>query len=128
MKINLFPWRGDDLLEVFRAGAVISLNGEEFDFSQMADGDTLPADAISSPWFAGQVDNVGGELELTLILPLPANYSPEQAFPVPLVITADGPVVLPPPLPIPVPIIAEAIAESSEQADAETVQAQEPEA
>ncbi|MGC1328977.1 hypothetical protein, partial [Pseudomonas sp.] len=84
MKINLSPQRRDDTLEVACAGAVLTINGEAFDFSKMADGDTLPSSAISSPWFAGQVDNFGGELELTLILPLPANYSPEQAFPEPL--------------------------------------------
>lgn len=128
MKINLSPQRRDDSLDVSRAGAALTLNGITFDFSQMSDGDSLPASAISSRWFAGQVDNIGGELELTLILPLPANYSPEQAFPVPLVITADGPVALPAPLPIPVPIIDEAFSESSEQPAAEAVQTQEPEA
>ena len=110
MKINLSPQRRDDSLEVSRVGAMLTINGEAFDFSQMADGDTLPASAISSPWLAGQVDNVGGELELTLILPLPANYSPQQAFPAPLVITADGPVVFPQPLPD-----AVAVAEPDEQ-------------
>lgn len=99
MKINLSPLRCDDTLEVSRAGAVLTINGEEFEFSRMVDGDTLPASAISSQWFAGQVDNVGGELELTLILPLPHNYSPEQAFPVPLENVQDGPVIFPAPLP-----------------------------
>lgn len=101
MKIKLSPLRTDDTLEVSRAGAMLTINGEAFDFSQMADGDTLPASAISSPWFFGQIDNVGGELELTLILPLPVNYSPEQAFPIPLESVPDGPVVFPAPLPEP---------------------------
>lgn len=101
MIIKLSPQRRDDTLEVSRAGGVLTINGEDFDFSQMAAGDTLPAAAIKSPWFAGQVDNVGGELELTLILPLPINYSPEQAFPAPLENVADGPVVFPAPLPEP---------------------------
>ena len=124
MKINLSPVRRDDTLEVSVVGAVLTLNSESFDFSQMADGDTLPAGAISSQWFTGQVDNVGGELELTLILPLPANYSQEQAFPEPLLITADGPVALPQPLPIPEPE-PEAL---SEALPAEAVVVQEPEA
>lgn len=103
MKINLSPQRRDDTLDVSCAGAVLTINGEAFDFSPMADGDTLPASAINSEWFVSQVDNIGGELELTLILPLPANYSPEQAFPEPLLITTDGTVALPQPLPIPEP-------------------------
>lgn len=100
MKINLSPQRRGDSLVVVRAGSVLILNGKAFDFSQMVDGDTLPAAAISSPWFEGQVNKVEDELELTLILPLPDNYSPAQAFPEPLLLTSDGPVSLPRPLPV----------------------------
>lgn len=101
MKINLSPVRRDDSFELSVTGAVVTVNGEPFDFSQMADGDTLPAGAIASEWFVGDVHKANGELELTMILPLPVNYSQEQAFPVPLMITADGPVGLPQPQPIP---------------------------
>jgi hypothetical protein len=103
MKINLSPQRRDDTLELSISGQTITVNGEIFDFSPMADGDTLPAGAISCAWFVGDVHKADGELELTLILPLPINYSPAQAFPVPLLVTADGPVALPPPLPLPEP-------------------------
>lgn len=98
MKINLSPQRRDDSLLVSVLGAVLSINGEAFDFSQMANGDTLPAGAVTSEWFLGDVNRTDGEIELTLILPLPANFSPAQAFPQPLVITSDGPVALPLPL------------------------------
>ncbi|MGI4841019.1 MAG: hypothetical protein ACRYF9_25805 [Janthinobacterium lividum] len=101
MKINLSPSRRDDSLALSVSGSTITINGEAFDFSQMADGDTLPAGAIASEWFVGDVHKADGELELTLILPLPVNYSPAQAFPVPLLVTADGPVALPQPLPVP---------------------------
>lgn len=101
MKINLSPMRHDGSLEVSRAGPVLIINGETFDFSQMADGDTLPASAINSTWLVGDVHKDDGELELTLILPLPFNYSPEQAFPEPLLITVNGPVALPKALPTP---------------------------
>ncbi len=97
MRIKLSPQRRDDTLQVVRSDNVLVINGEPFDFSQMADGDTLPASAISSNWFFDKVDNVGGELELTLILPLPANFSPEQAFPVPLDSVSNGPVAFPQP-------------------------------
>lgn len=101
MRIFLSPQRRDDTLDVSRTGAVLTVNGEDFDFSRMVDGDTLPAGAINSPWFVGQVDNIGGELELTLLFPLPANYSPQQAFPVPIENVPNGPVVFPAPLPEP---------------------------
>lgn len=100
MQINLSPQRRDDTLQLIRNGSALSINGEVFDFSQMAAGDTLPASAISSEWFLGQVDNVGGELEITLILPLPANYSQQQAFPEPLFNVPNGPVALPQPMPV----------------------------
>lgn len=99
MKINLVPQHRDDTLAVSRLGDVLLINRESFDFSPLGEGDTLPSSAISSPWFAGPVDRVNGELELTLLLPLPVNFSPEQAFPVPLIIASDGDVHFPQSLP-----------------------------
>ncbi|WCM53496.1 hypothetical protein OH720_10940 [Pseudomonas sp. WJP1] len=99
MKIMLSPQRRDDTLEVIKNGDVLTVNGEDFDFSPVGEGDTLPAGAISSGWFTYEVDRVNGELELTLILPNPWNYSPEQAFPVSLLNVPDGPVAFPLPLP-----------------------------
>lgn len=101
MKVLLSPQRRDDNLVVSRAGDALTVNGLVFDFSQMGEGDILPAEAIDSTWFAGPVTRTSGELVLTLFLPLPTNYSPAQAFPEPLTLTADGPVSLPQPLPTP---------------------------
>lgn len=103
MRIKLSPQRRDDTLSMSKLGNVLTLNGEAFDYSRMADGDTLPVSAISSEWFAGDVNMIDGELVLTIILPNPINYSQEQAFPVDLVDVPDGPVVLPAPLPDPEP-------------------------
>ncbi|MHC8342523.1 hypothetical protein [Pseudomonas sp. RT6P73] len=99
MKIVLVPQRRDDTLEVMKAGDVLTVNGESFDFSLVGDGATLPRAAINSQWFAGDVDRIDGELILALWLPNPLNYSPQQAFPVPLENVPDGLVVFPPPLP-----------------------------
>lgn len=98
MNINLSPGRSDETLTVSKNGNTLTLNGEKFDFSRMKDGDTLPLEAITSRWFAGQVEMVGESLEVTLRLPLPVNYSAEQAFPAPLLNVPDGVVVLPQPL------------------------------
>lgn len=105
MKINLSPMRCEQALSLSKSGRVLNINGENFDFSQMNDGDTLPSSAINSEWFVGDVRQESGEIEITLMLPLPANFSAEQLFPIPLVITADGPVALPQPLPIPEPAV-----------------------
>ena len=99
MIIKLFPQRRDETLSVFRAGNVLTVNGEVFDFASMPEGSTLPQAAISSIWFDGDVDMHDGELTLTLLLPNPWNYSQEQAFPVPLVNVPNGLVKLPQPLP-----------------------------
>ena len=100
MNIFLSPQRLDGSLEVIRSGSSLILNGEIFDFSAMADGDTLPASAINSTWFAGQVDKEDGVLSITLLLPIPTNFSHEQAFPTPLINVPEGRVVLPQPLPM----------------------------
>jgi len=99
MRIKLSPRRMDETIDVFRSGSKLIINGVEFDFSQVAPGDTLPLSAIPADRFDGNVDNVNGELTLTLVLPNPWNYSPEQAFPIDLINVADGRVELPKPLP-----------------------------
>ncbi len=99
MIIFLSPQRRDDTLTVTKAGDMLVVNGESFDFSPVGEGDTLPMSAINSMWFAGDVSRADGELSITLMLPNPWNYSPEQAFPVPLQNVQDGAVALPKPLP-----------------------------
>lgn len=103
MKINLIPVGRPETLEVIRSGDLLTINGEDFDFSPIGEGDTLPATAITSTWFMDKVERLNGELELTLILPLPSNYSQEQAFPAPLENVPNGPVAFPQPLPDPLP-------------------------
>ncbi|WP_443698257.1 hypothetical protein [Pseudomonas sp.] len=101
MIIKLSPQSlpGNDELSVAKAGSILTVNGEAFDFSPMSTGSTLPRGAIRSQWFDDDVENIDGELVVTLLLPLPSNYSPEQAFPIDLVNVPDGPVVFPAPLP-----------------------------
>ena len=95
MKIILSPVRMDETLEASVAGDVITLNGQDFDFTQLPEGATLPADAIESDYFAGPVSRINGELHLTLRLPHGPNPSQHAAFPEPIHVTEDGPVALP---------------------------------
>lgn len=99
MNIVLSPQRRDDSLTLYKAGALITVNGETFDFSRLSDGDTLPQSAIDSEWFVGDVTRVQGQLTLHLLLPIPAHYSQAQAFPADLMDIPDGDVALPQPLP-----------------------------
>lgn len=100
MRIKLTPQRRDDCIAVTKAGDVLTINGLAFDFGPLPEGATLPATAIDSPWIVGEVLRDGGELTVTMLLPLPANYSQEQAFPEDLVDVPDGPVAFPQPLPL----------------------------
>lgn len=99
MDIKLSPFRSDDELTVVKQGDVLTLNGESFDFNPMGDGDTLPLEAVTSQWFGDSVNRTNGTLVLTLRLPIPANFSQAQAYPVPLFNVPDGVVELPASLP-----------------------------
>lgn len=99
MKIKLVPVRSDESLHAFRVDNSLVLNGVSFDLSRVGEGDTLPRQAINSSWIAGDVERLNGELNLSLVLPNPWNYSQAQAFPEPLTDVANGLIPFPPPLP-----------------------------
>jgi hypothetical protein len=95
MKINLLPQRRDDSLRVLKYGDVLTINGTKYGFTQLGEGETLPASATDCPWLIGDITRTDGELELTLILPHGPNPSPAVAFPEPITVTEDGEVPLP---------------------------------
>ena len=95
MKINLSPQLRNDKLAVVKTGDKLTLNGVDFDFSQLTNGATLPASAIDSEWLVGSVSRVNGELELALILPHGPNPSQSVAYPEPIIAIEDGEVPLP---------------------------------
>ena len=101
MQIKLWPTRCDDVLEIEKHGETLLVNGEVFDFSPLTEGSTLPGAAITGKWFIGDIEKINGDIKLAMFLPIPANFSPEQAFPADLVDVPDGPVQLPQPLPEP---------------------------
>lgn len=95
MHITLSPVRLDEALTASRAGDVLTLNGEAFDFGPVPEGATLPAEAIASDWIVGPVSRIDGDLHLTLRLPHGPNPSRAVAFPEPIHVTQDGPIPLP---------------------------------
>ncbi|MFN4131275.1 MAG: hypothetical protein ACK4GC_15875 [Paracoccaceae bacterium] len=96
MQITLSPMRRDDVLTLHRAGDILTINGEAFDFSPLPEGATLPREAVDCDWLASDVTRTGGALHLTLILPHGAEAPPETLFPAPVIDPANGPVELPP--------------------------------
>ena len=95
MKINLSPQRRNDVLTITKQGDTLTINGTDYDFTDLPDGGTLPADAVDCEFVIGSVDRVDGELELTLLLPHGANASEAARFPEPIIDPADGEVELP---------------------------------
>lgn len=95
MQIKLSPQRLDGTLIASKAGDVLTLNGEAFDFGPVPEGATLPAEAIASDWIVGPVSRIYGELHLTLLMPHGPNPSLAVAFPEPIHVTEDGPISLP---------------------------------
>ena len=82
-------------LIVWKNGEQLNINGLAIDFANLADGSTLPATAINSPWLAAPIERVGGDLVLTLYLPNGPDSTDDERFPNDLVDVADGLVVLP---------------------------------
>ena len=78
-----------------KAGDVLTINGESFDFTALPDGATIPEGEVPCAWIVGPVDRIAGDLRLTLILPHGPNPSRAVAFPDPITVTDDGPVALP---------------------------------
>ena len=98
MKIRLSPVLMNEELSASVSGDVITLNGVSLDFSPLPEGGRLPAAAILNQWVLGDVERVGGEICLTLILPHGSRAPFETRFPaaydVPMTV-GDGPVPLP---------------------------------
>lgn len=95
MTLHFSPIRSNDTLVLERQGDILIANGEAFDFSPLAEGQSLPAQAVASPWFVGPVSRRGGVLELTVLLPHGANAPHAQRSPQPIGLTGDGLVALP---------------------------------
>ena len=95
MRITLSQCFSDKTITASRAGDVLTINDEPFDFTQLPDGATLPADAIGSEHFIGPVERINGVLHVTLRFPHPFDAPYEARFPQPITMTADGIVPLP---------------------------------
>lgn len=96
MRISFCPQRRDDALTLEKtSGDRLRINGELFNFGPLADGDLIPEGAIPCDWIIGPVERVDGQVCLTLILPHGPNPSEAVAFPEPITITEDGPILVP---------------------------------
>lgn len=96
LKINLSPVRHDAAnLVVSKLSGILYINGDEFDFGFLSDGDTLPKSAIASEHFCDDVTRTGDTIELTLRLPHGPDAPESVRFPQPILVEQDGPITLP---------------------------------
>ncbi|MFV3287062.1 hypothetical protein ACNFCI_23935, partial [Pseudomonas sp. NY15356] len=95
MLIKLSPVRSGHNLAVLKAGDQLEINGVSLDFSRLADGSTLPVEAVGSPFIVAPVERFNGDLVVTLMLPHAADAPESARFPIDIRDPADGRVPLP---------------------------------
>ena len=98
MRISFSPCRGDVQLDLSKAGDVLTINGEDFDFSHVTEEDPVRLGDMACEWLLSDVVRKDGLLELTLLLPYGAGAPAEMRFPQPVFVEQDGPVALPKPV------------------------------
>ena len=97
MIINLTPNRTDEPQPTITvAGDVLTVNDVVFDLSQLGEGDRLPSDAVDSHWVVeSDITRTGGDIVVTLLLPIGPDAPEESRFPAPSIVNSNGPVTLP---------------------------------
>lgn len=95
MNIILSPQAYADSLTLSKAGDVLTMNGDEFDFSFIEEGDVLPSDAVECKWLVSDVTRTDGAINLSLILPIGPNASDAARFPEPILNAPDGDIEVP---------------------------------
>ena len=96
--IDFSPIRQDLPISISVKGVcnIVSINGEDFDFSLLPINSYLPVSAIASNWFCKDVERQGdGTLLISLLLPHGVDAPIETKFPVPILIESDQDVALP---------------------------------
>lgn len=90
MLITLSPQVRSDTLSMSVSGDVLTLNGKDYDFSFIGEGDTLPRAAVDCEYLVGNVTRADGEIVLTLILPITVDADEASRFPVKVVTKGQG--------------------------------------
>ena len=94
MRIDLSPIIMDTAMIVFKAGDVLTINGEAYDFTDLPDGATVedvPCDFIAGPVERGD----DGILRIRLILPCNYDAPQERVWPQSIIDPPDGPIAFP---------------------------------
>lgn len=95
MRILLSPQVREGGLHLARIGDVLTINGAAFDFAPLAEGQTLPAEAVGCDLILSDIVRRDGTLHLELVLPITGDAPEEARFPAPIVDPPNGNIVLP---------------------------------
>lgn len=97
MRIVFHPQRFEQNpgLTVSVSGETVTINGDDFDFSPLGEGEVLPVEAIGTDYIPAAVTRVDGVLIVPILLPHGANTYPETLFPDDIMDPDDGPITLP---------------------------------
>jgi len=90
MIIDLSPVRDDGALDVACNGNTALIDGLFYDFGQLGEGDRLPRAAVTCPALRSDVTRQGGQVRLTLHLPLPVDADFALRFPDPIMSDTPG--------------------------------------
>ncbi|EJN04222.1 hypothetical protein [Phyllobacterium sp. YR531] len=95
MKITFSPIVMDATLTLSKSGDILTINGEQFDFTDLPDGGTIPSGIIPCDFICGEVSRINGKINLTLALPHGLNPSQHVAYPRCIRDAADGDIAVP---------------------------------
>ncbi len=96
MKIILSPTRSDEQLEASVSGDVLTLNGVEFDFSELGLGESISSADLGTSWIVEDVvRELDGEVVVILRMPHGAEAPEITRFPDSVTVMS-GDVPLPP--------------------------------
>ena len=88
MKINFHPQLRTTALTISKYGDVLTINGEDFDFSTLPDDSSI--EGVPSEYIEGAVSRVDGRLHLALVRPHGTAPNHADAYPAPMENAADG--------------------------------------
>lgn len=90
-KITLSPQFSNASLSIKKIGDTLTINGNQYDFSPLSDGDEIPDDAITNTSIVGSITKSDGVINLTVLMPYNDPEAPESVtHPEPLMLDKDG--------------------------------------
>ena len=95
MNINIVTSITTERASFEKRGDSLIINGEEFDFSPLLEGERLPMNAINSDFFAGAVERHEGVLFIPIRFPISEALAETIGIPGPIFNAPDGALDLP---------------------------------